>query len=104
MKPYPCPILNHKWINGVCSVCGIAQEDAENVQNRPVDYDDRSDPDVPKSAGDAIINAVGSGNLFDVKRCENANIIVWSSGAQEQIEAALDRMGWKLERARPWKS
>lgn len=74
-------------------------------EETPVDYDDPNDPDTPTTPGDAIINAVGFvGAIENVVMAEDtALIFVWSISAAEQIEAHLQKMGWKIERARPWK-
>lgn len=70
-----------------------------------IDFDDPRDPDVPKTAGTAIMTACafcGEPGRAIVEK--NGTIFVWSANAAEQIEAHLARMGWKVERARAWKS
>lgn len=70
----------------------------------PVNYDDRSDPDCPNTAGEAVVNAICfTGCVTPMRRGNYGNIMVWKANAAEQIEARLAEMGWRLERARPWK-
>lgn len=72
--------------------------------SEPVDFDDRSDPDTPKTAGSAIISAcafVGAPERAIIEK--GGTIFVWGANAAEQIEAHLARMGWEVVRTRPWK-
>lgn len=70
----------------------------------PVNYDDRSDPDCPKTAGEAVVNAICfTGCITPARTSGNRWIMVWSANAAEQIEGRLAETGWKLERSRPWK-
>jgi len=49
------------------------------------------------SDGDIIIEAVGRANaLDDMEKIGDNRIWIWSANAQEQIEGALDQLGYKL--------
>lgn len=47
---------------------------------------------------DAVIQA---GAIRDVEKIGNSNLFLWSANAAEQIEAAIDRLGYRLERKPP---
>lgn len=49
--------------------------------------------------GQIIIDAViQAGAIRDVEKIGNSNLFLWSANAAEQIEAAIDRLGYRLEK------
>lgn len=49
--------------------------------------------------GQIIIEAViQSGAIRDVEKIGKSNLFLWSANAAEQIEAALDKAGYRLEK------
>ncbi len=74
------------------------------MNNSPVDYDNPNDPDCPTTAGDAIINAVGFTGAVEVAyHDETSTVFAWKANANEQLEARMAELGWKVERSRPWR-